>query len=406
TVDSEDIRFSHLRENMERGFRHEAERRHLDFSVEFAAELGKSLNSDPKRLQQILKNLLSNAFKFTEQGSVRLTAQIAGGGWSPDHPVLSQASTVVAFQVSDTGIGISPEKQKIVFEAFQQADAGTSRKYGGTGLGLAISREIAGLLGGELRLESSPGHGSTFTLYLPLHYMGAASPPESSRERLQGRDAVARVQALRNEASAEPAIEVEDDRADIAPGEPSLLVVEDDARYAAVLRDHARSLGFKVLVAGRGADALRLVREYRPGAVTLDIFLPDMLGWTVLARLKQDPDTRHIPVQVVTVEEERHHSIERGAFAYLAKPADNESIAAALQRIKEYTLPRVKKLLVVEDDAAERLGIEELIRHDDVDIDTAASGAEALEALGRERYDCVVLDLKLPDMTGFELLDR
>ncbi len=405
TVDSEDIRFSHLRENMERGFRHEAERRHLDFSVEFAPELGKSLNSDPKRLQQILKNLLSNAFKFTEQGSVRLSAGVAAGGWTPEHPVLSQASTVVAFQVSDTGIGISPEKQKIVFEAFQQADAGTSRKYGGTGLGLAISREIAGLLGGELKLESAPGKGSTFTLYLPLNYMGAATP-EQPRERLRAQDAAARAQALRNEANSEPAVEVEDDRADIAPGEPSLLVVEDDPRYAAVLRDHARSLGFKVLVAGRGADALRLVREYRPSAITLDIFLPDMLGWTVLARLKQDPTTRHIPVQVVTVEEERHHSIERGAFAYLAKPADNESIAAALQRIKEYTLPRVKKLLVVEDDAAERMGIEELIRHDDVDIDTAGSGEEALAALGRERYDCVVLDLKLPDMTGFDLLDR
>ncbi|HEY0310455.1 MAG TPA: response regulator, partial [Luteimonas sp.] len=407
TVDSEDIRFSHLRENLERGFRHEAERRHLDFSVDFAPGLGKSFSSDPKRLQQILKNLLSNAFKFTEQGSVRLSADVARNGWSPEHPVLSQASTVVAFEVSDTGIGISPEKQKIVFEAFQQADAGTSRKYGGTGLGLAISREIAGLLGGELKLQSAPGKGSTFTLYLPLHYMGAATPQQDARERDRARgDAVARAQGLRTEAGAEPAVEVEDDRDTLAPGEPSLLVVEDDARYAAVLRDHARSLGFRVLVAGRGADALRMVREYRPSAITLDIFLPDMLGWTVLARLKQDPTTRHIPVQVVTVEEERHHSIERGAFAYLAKPADNESIAAALQRIKDYTLPRVKKLLVVEDDAAERMGIEELIRHDDVEIHSAGSGAQALEAIGRERYDCVVLDLKLPDMTGFDLLDR
>jgi CheY-like chemotaxis protein len=211
---------------------------------------------------------------------------------------------------------------------------------------------------------------------------------------------------LRQRAHRPLLLEVEDDRAALAPGDPSLLVVEDDARYAAVLRDHARSLGFKVLVAGRGGDALRLVREYRPSAVTLDIFLPDMLGWTVLARLKQDPATRHIPVQVVTVEEERHHSIERGAFSYLAKPADNESIAAALQRIKEYTLPRVKKLLVVEDDDAERMSIEELIRHDDVAIDTVGSGGEALDALREGGYDCAVLDLRLPDMSGFELLDR
>jgi len=404
TVDSEDISFAHLRENMDRGFRHEAERRQLEFSVDFAPELGNALNSDPKRLQQILKNLLSNAFKFTEQGSVRLSASVARGGWSPGHPVLDSAPTVVAFAVSDTGIGISAEKQRIVFEAFQQADAGTSRKYGGTGLGLAISREIAGLLGGELRLESAPGKGSTFTLYLPLHYMGAA-PEDNAETRPAARPARPRL-AKREDRDRDPVAGVEDDRASLSPGDPSLLVVEDDARYAAVLRDHARSLGFKVLVAGRGADALRLVREYRPSAITLDIFLPDMLGWTVLARLKQDPATRHIPVQVVTVEEERHHSIERGAFAYLAKPADNESIAAALQRIKEYTMPRVKKLLVVEDDAAERMGIEELIRHDDVAIEAAASGGEALEALGKGGYDCVVLDLKLPDMTGFELLDR
>jgi CheY-like chemotaxis protein len=405
TVDSEDISFAHLRENIDRGFRHEAERRHLEFSVDFSTDLGTALSSDPKRLQQILKNLLSNAFKFTEQGSVRLSAGVARGGWTPGHGVLDTAPTVVAFAVTDTGIGISAEKQRIVFEAFQQADAGTSRKYGGTGLGLAISREIAGLLGGELKLESAPGKGSTFTLYLPLHYMGAAVPDEALVARAAARPAKV-LASSRPEAERKPVEEVADDRAALSPGEPSLLVVEDDPRYAAVLRDHARSLGFKVLVAGRGADALRLVREYRPSAVTLDIFLPDMLGWTVLARLKQDPSTRHIPVQVVTVEEERHHSIERGAFSYLAKPADNESIAAALQRIKEYTLPRVKKLLVVEDDAAERMGIEELIRHDDVAIDTVGSGGEALESLREGGYDCAVLDLRLPDMTGFELLDR
>ena len=406
TVDSEDISFAHLRENMDRGFRHEAERRHLEFSVDFAPELGTALNSDPKRLQQILKNLLSNAFKFTDQGSVRLSAGVARAGWTPGHAVLDSAPTVVAFAVTDTGIGISPEKQRIVFEAFQQADAGTSRKYGGTGLGLAISREIAGLLGGELKLESAPGKGSTFTLYLPLHYMGAAMPDEAEDARARRPRPAQTLVSTRQEAERKPAEDIADDRAELTPGDPSLLVVEDDARYAAVLRDHARSLGFKVLVASRGADALRLVREYRPSAVTLDIFLPDMLGWTVLGRLKQDPATRHIPVQVVTVEEERHHSIERGAFSYLAKPADNESIAAALQRIKEYTLPRVKKLLVVEDDAVERMSIEELIRHDDVAIDTAGSGAEALDKLRQGGYDCAVLDLRLPDMTGFDLLDR
>jgi CheY-like chemotaxis protein len=183
-------------------------------------------------------------------------------------------------------------------------------------------------------------------------------------------------------------------------------VVEDDPRYATVLRDHAHSQGFKVLVANRGSEALRLVREYRPSAITLDIFLPDMLGWTVLARLKQDSTTRHIPVQVITVEEERHHSIERGAFSYLAKPASNETIVAALERIREYSLATKRRLLIVEDNDAERMSIEELVRHDDVDIDTVGTGLQALDAMRSNRYDCVVLDLRLPDMSGFDLLDE
>ncbi len=401
TVDSEEIPFAHLRENIERGFRHEAERRRLDFSVDFSPDLGRALNTDPKRLQQILKNLLSNALKFTEQGSVRLSARVARAGWTMDHTILDQAPTVVAFEVSDTGIGISSEKQRIVFEAFQQADAGTSRKYGGTGLGLAISREIAGLLGGELRLVSAPGKGSTFTLYLPLDYMGADSAHDKTQHI-----AVQLAQAVAAEIPPQLLEEISDDRDGLLPGEPSLLVIEDDPRYASVLRDHARSQGFKVLVANRGSEGLRLVREFKPSAISLDIFLPDMLGWTVLARLKQDSTTRHIPVQIVTVEEERHHSIERGAFSYLAKPASTETISAALERIKQYTLPRVKRLLVVEDDATERMSIEELIRHDDVEISTVGSGVEAMAALAAQPYDCVVLDLRLPDMTGFDLLDR
>ena len=400
TVDSEEIAFSHLRENLERSFRHDAERRRLDFSIDFPGELGRALSTDPKRLQQILKNLLSNALKFTEHGSVRLAARVATSGWSLGHPILDGAPTVVAFEVTDTGIGISPEKQKIVFEAFQQADAGTSRKYGGTGLGLAISREIAGLLGGELRLRSAVGKGSTFVLYLPLNYVGA----ETGEPRLAsttGPQAPAR-----SESKFAQLEDVADDRVALDLERPTLLVVEDDPRYATVIRDLARSQGYNVLVANRGSEALRLVREYKPTAISLDVFLPDMLGWTVLARLKQDAATRHIPVQIVTIDDDRHHSLERGAFAYLAKPGDSDSIGAALQRIKDYTLPRVKRLLVVEDDASERISIEELIRHDDVAIDTVGSGEEALGLLHEGVYDCAVIDLRLPDMSGFDLLDK
>jgi len=397
TVESEEIAFTHLHENIERGFRHDAERRALDFSIDFPPSIGHALSTDPKRLLQILKNLLSNAMKFTERGSVSLSARIATSGWTSGHPVLDSASTVIAFDVTDTGIGISPDKQRIVFEAFQQADAGTSRKYGGTGLGLAISREIAGLLGGELRLRSAVGAGSTFTLYVPLNYVGPEKKAERSLARTPQHFTVA-------ESATSMVEEVSDDRAAPDPAKPTLLVVEDDARYATVIRDLARSRGFNVLVTSRGTEAMRMVREHAPNAVSLDIFLPDMLGWTVLARLKQDAATRHIPVQIVTVEEERHHSLERGAFAYIAKPATSELIGDALERIRLYTLPRTKKLLIVEDDAGERLGIEELIRHDDIAIDTAGTGTDALEKLRSGKYDCVVLDLRLPDMTGFELI--
>jgi HAMP domain-containing protein/CheY-like chemotaxis protein/signal transduction histidine kinase len=397
SVDSEEITFAHLRENMERGFRHEAERRTLDFSVDFPQELGASFSTDPKRLQQILKNLLSNAFKFTESGSVRLAASIVHEGWSPGHAVLDKAPTVVAFEVTDTGIGISPDKQKIVFEAFQQADAGTSRKYGGTGLGLAISREIAGLLGGELRLHSAIGKGSTFTLYLPFNYV-SADLPEVPTARVH--------RALSEQRAAVQAEQVSDDRDELIVEHPTLLIVEDDPRYATVLRDMARTQGFNVLVAHQGAEALRLAREYRPNAISLDVFLPDMLGWAVLARLKQDIETRHIPVQIVTVDEERHSSLERGAFAFLAKPATTESIGEALERIRRYTLSKTKRLLVVEDDTRERHSIEELIRDDDVEIDSVESGSEALAKLSDKQYDCIVLDLRLPDMTGFDLLER
>ena len=408
TVEPEELLFAHLRETVERNFRHVAESRALNFITDFDPRLGRSMTTDQKRLLQVLKNLLSNAFKFTAKGSVRLQVGVAGSGWSADHAVLSQVPTVVQFAVTDTGIGIPSDKQKIIFEAFQQADAGTSRKYGGTGLGLAISRELAHLLGGEIRLTSVPGSGSTFTLYLPLTHVGPA-PGRSETAQLKleksppGSVPLLPVPTLMS--SAIRAEQVVDDLDTLQAGDRVMLIVEDDANYAQMLLDTARAQGFKGLVARRGSDALTLARKFVPSAITLDIFLPDMLGWSVLSRLKQDSTTRHIPVQIITIEEERQHGMERGAFAYANKPMNSRELEEAFQRIKAFTEPRQRRLLVVEDNAAERLSIVELIGHDDVEIVTAETGAQALNLLRGEAFDCAVLDLRLPDISGFDLLE-
>ncbi len=401
TVDAEELMFTHLRETIERNFRHEAESRSLSFKTVFDPNLGRHMQTDSKRLLQVLKNLLSNAFKFTAQGSVDLHVGLARGGWTPDHPILSQAQTVIEFSVTDTGIGIAPEKQKIIFEAFQQADAGTSRKYGGTGLGLAISRELAHLLGGELRLTSAVGVGSTFTLYLPLSFMGSAyRQPKQQYTQTNP-------QNFTPIALAPTHVEdLVDDRDTVVEGDTTLLIVEDDPHYGKVLMNVARDNGFKAIVAKTGSEGLSLARKYLPTAVSLDVFLPDMLGWTVLNQLKQDARTRHIPVQILTVEEERQYSLERGAFAFMNKPATTDGLAQALQKIKTFASPRIRELLVVEDDPAEQMSIAELIGFDDVRITAAGSGAEALAAMRTNNFDCVVLDLRLPDVSGFDLLSE
>ncbi|MET0282328.1 MAG: response regulator, partial [Steroidobacteraceae bacterium] len=401
TVESEELLFTHLRETVERSFRHEAEARKLGFFTEFDPQLGRQITTDSKRLMQVLKNLLSNAFKFTAQGNVTLHVGLARGGWSPDHPVLSQAPTVVELAVTDSGIGIAPEKQRIIFEAFQQADAGTSRKYGGTGLGLAISRELAHLLGGEVRLRSTPGVGSTFTLYLPSVYTGPAFQTHQHVQALAPEHDSARFQTLTLPVRAD---ELVDDSADLQPGDLILLIVEDDPHYGRVLLNLARDCGFKAVIAKTGAEALHLVRRHQPTAITLDVFLPDMLGWTVLSQLKHDPATRHIPVQILTVEEEHQYGLERGAFSFMSKPATTEGLEATLMRVKEFASTRKRRLLVIEDDPAAQLSIAELIGSHDVDITSAGSGAEALAALQQHSFDCVVLDLHLPDMSGFALL--
>ncbi len=412
TVEPEEITFGSLRDSVHRTFHHIAEAKSLAFNVDIDPALPRTFNSDTKRLQQILKNLLSNAFKFTAQGHVSMTVRQVTAGWTPDHPILSAQGMAIAFTVADTGIGIPVEKQKLIFEAFQQADAGTSRKYGGTGLGLAISRELANLLGGEIRLSSRPGEGSTFTLYLPLTYIGSAREftHTSSQHLYQPQPAGTALQLppppLQMLTVAKSEEVIVDDREEIKEGDSTILIVEDDPHYARILLGIARDKGFKGLVAQRGQIALSLAREFRPTAITLDVFLPDMLGWTVLANLKLDPLTRHIPVQMLSVEEERQHGLSHGAFSYLAKPATTNELEGALDRLKGYLLPHTKRLLIVEDNDRERDSIVELLAHDDIQIQGVGSGNQALEALRSQPFDCCVVDLRLPDMSGFELLEK
>ncbi|HEY1718109.1 MAG TPA: HAMP domain-containing protein [Verrucomicrobiae bacterium] len=394
TVEAEEIGFTSLRDSVERNFRHIADSKSLPFHVEFDPALPRAMTTDPKRLQQILKNLLSNAFKFTAHGHVTIKVAPAVTGWSADHSALGRTQNVVSFSIMDSGIGIAPEKQKLIFEAFQQADAGTSRKYGGTGLGLAISRELATLLGGEIRLQSVPGEGSVFTLYLPLTFAG-------------------NVAAITRQTSAQPVIlpapreeNIPDDRDSIQSGDSVLLIVEDDPHYARVLVGLARDKGFKAISATRGHAAIALARQFLPTAITLDIFLPDMLGWTVLNNLKLDPATRHIPVQIISIEEERQHGLSHGAFSYTIKPATTEGLVECFDRIKQFAGPRTKRLLVVEDNEVERKSVVELLGHDDIEISTVGTGAEAFDTLLDRPFDCCVLDLRLPDMSGYTLLEK
>ncbi|WP_090901367.1 HAMP domain-containing protein [Candidatus Nitrospira nitrificans] len=403
TVEAEEMTFLALRESVDRNFRHIADAKNLPFHMEFDHGLPRAFTTDPKRLQQILKNLLSNAFKFTSNGQVSMQVRLVTDGWTTEHPVLSRSHLVMALSIVDTGIGIAPEKQKLIFEAFQQADAGTSRKYGGTGLGLAISRELATLLGGEIRLISEVRRGSTFTLFLPLIYTG----PSSDKIRTSGAnmESIERMTAL----PILPVVREEpipDDREYIVPGDPVLLIIEDDLHYARVLLGLAHDKGFKGIVAMKGKQGLDLAAEYLPAAITLDIFLPDMLGWTVLNNLKLNPNTRHIPVQIISLEEEERHGLSHGAFSYMVKPVTTEGLESCFERIRTFITPRLKRLLVVEDNEVESRSINELLLHDDIEIVNVSTGAAALEALRMQAFDCCVLDLRLPDMSGFELLEE
>ncbi|MEX1120914.1 MAG: HAMP domain-containing protein, partial [Balneolales bacterium] len=388
----------------------------LDFSITIDGTQPQTIYSDGNRLQQVLKNLLSNAFKFTTKGRIELLISKVDQGWSYDNEALNQADTVVAFQVSDTGIGILPDKQRIIFEAFQQADGSTSRRYGGTGLGLAISRELAQLLGGELRLtESLPGHGSVFTLYIPQAFKfskanDAVNSLESANDDQENR-AIPYVKTSASESrySSIPLIQgnsVQDDRNNIEDEDRVILIIENDESYARTLLETVREKNFKGLITHSGNEGLALVREYQPDAITLALRLPDIDGLIVLERLKLDPEARHIPVYIISEEDDEHYGLERGALAYLRKPIDNKAVRKAFTELELFINSQARKLLVVENDEKARASILALIGNGDVNTTAVGSGKEALEVLKKEHFQCMVLNLKLTDMTGFQVLEQ
>jgi CheY-like chemotaxis protein/two-component sensor histidine kinase len=399
------VLFAELQTYVDRSFREVATAKGLTFRADISPSLPSSIETDAKRLQQVLKNLLSNALKFTEHGSVTLSIDVASTGWSPDQTALNQAGRVIAFRVSDTGIGIPAEKHRIIFEAFQQADGTTSRKFGGTGLGLSISREIARLLGGEIKLTSEPNVGSTFVLFLPEMYQARHIEAVPTAVLAMGSRRPESTEITVDESLlAEAAIQ--DDRDRINLGDRVVLIIENDLTFVSILADMAHDKGFKVLAAARGDVGLAMAKRYQPDAITLDIDLPVMDGWTILDRLKHDSATRHIPVHIISMMEEAQRGMRLGAMAYLSKPVEREALDAAFSTIHGFIDRKVRNLLVVEDDDLERKSIVELIGNGDVKTTAVATGQEALAALESQDFDCLVLDLGLSDMTGFELLER
>jgi signal transduction histidine kinase/CheY-like chemotaxis protein/HAMP domain-containing protein len=400
SVDVGTVLFDDLRHYVESSFRPVAESKKLIFSVEFDPRLPQSVVTDSKRLQQILRNLLSNAFKFTESGTVTLRIAPADQGWSPDQFALNRAPAVIAFHVRDTGIGIHPEKQRIVFEAFQQADGSTSRRYGGTGLGLAISRELARLLGGEIALSSAPGAGSTFTLFLPQAFIRAhqaRTEPAFGGYRAPAPEAlpvpetaVTTTQAVERAALEDTVDDPLDDRSEILPGDRVLLVVEDDPAFAQVLRDTGHANGFKTFIAPRGALGFTLARELIPAAVTLDLRLPDMGGWRVLRRLKEDLNTRHIPVQVISIDAAVGEALREGARGAITKPADVGSLNAAFSAMRRFVDRQAKDLLLVAGDEQSRQVLLETIGNGDVHTVAVADAVEASARLEARDPDCVL----------------
>ena len=389
-IHAESLEIAHLVRSVRQLFEPIAQQKDLQFAVEVSADCPESMETDGQRLQQVLKNLLSNAFKFTETGQVALSIQRRGEGR-------------ISFSVSDTGIGIPVEQQQSIFEAFHQADGTISRKFGGTGLGLSISRQLARLLGGSIELQSQQGRGSTFTVTIPQSY-----DPANVAEREPPIPIPASSPALVQRPNAAPprqSRKVADDRHLPPDGKRVLLLVEDDDTFASILRDLSHEMGFHALVAGTAEEALELAKEFNPNAIVLDVGLPDQSGLAVLDRLKRDNKTRHIPIHVVSATDQTETALSLGALGYLVKPVQREQLIDVLQKLEAKLSQRMHRILIVEDDQVQREAVAKLLTSQEVETVVAGTAAECLRRLKSETFDCMVLDLSLPDASGFSLLE-
>jgi HAMP domain-containing protein/signal transduction histidine kinase/CheY-like chemotaxis protein len=417
------VRFSEIAAFAETTFKPIAEARHLRFTIETDPRLPQSLETDLQRLNQILKNLLSNSFKFTEKGEVKLRIYEGSHNWKPGTPSLDGARQVVAFAISDTGIGIPLEKQQIIFEAFQQAEGSTSRKYGGTGLGLSISRGLAELLGGTIELESNPGRGSTFTLFVPVESTGVISKEASDSfnnayQQLQLSGGDGEIDTLLNSlrVASDPADHTKlnivnemindtgDDRNNIAQGDKIVLIVEDDLRFGKIIVDKAHEYDLKAVVATNYIEVFDFVNRFTPIAITLDVKLPDTSGWKVLDLLRNDLNYRHIPIHLISGEENRALALKRGARSFLLKPLENEALSELFEDIVSFNKRDVRRILVVEDNELDSSQISRMLHSDNMEVTIATNGKAALQEYDIKDFDCIILDYTLPDISGIELV--
>lgn len=407
-IEIEPVEVTEVIQSLKQMFTEVARSKNINFEINCdQAQFAEPIHTDRQRLEQILRNLLSNAFKFTDRdGKVTVTMEVQAPNVSIRNEKLRNAPHMAVFSVTDSGIGIPAEKQGIIFEAFQQADGSTKRKFGGTGLGLSISRELAGALGGEIHLSSEAGKGSTFTLCLPLQF-------NEEGVTIKGERSVEIRKAEKKKVEPEipahvptPHKEADDDRYHIHANDKTILIIEDDEAFAKVLLEIAREKGYKGIIAHQGNTGLSLARYYRPDAIILDMKLPVLDGSEVLRLLKNDPELRHVPVQIISGYDRRKEGLELGAFDFIRKPLTHQAVQGAFDRMEDFMSRKLKKLLVVEDNKQQNHAIRELIGNGDIKSFSAYTGQEAYKMLQEEKFDCIIIDLGLPDMSGFELMEK